>query len=126
MTTTTNTKKVEKFTWNEENAAKVVELYEASENDNSQENLGEIAKAVGARSAKAVQSKLVSMKAYVKADEPRKVGGASSVRKAHYVREIAKALDIDSDVIESMEKANKGALAAILEAVGGDELESKD
>lgn len=123
--TTTNTETKKPFAWTEENAARLVELYQASDCDNSAENLKAIADEVtnGEKSAKAVQSKLVSMKAYVKT-EPRKVGGASSVRKAHYVRAIAETLEIEPKVLESLEGAKKDSLAALLDAIGGEKLES--
>ena len=106
--------KTEKFAWDEKNSATAIEMYEGIvaadglEVANSQ-GLIDIAKAVGADSHVKVRSKLVSAKVYQKADKPRKVGGGSSLRKAHYVRvfaqhAIADGLIDDADGLASMEQ----------------------
>lgn len=94
------TKATEKFTWNDENTSIVVEKYlaqhaENAEIANSTDFLNALAKEVGATSGVSVRTKLVNVGKYTKG-EVRKVGGGSSVRKAHYVRALEKvALEAD-------------------------------
>ena len=122
------TEKAAKFAWNEENSAKAVSMYQdivaksGVEFANS-DGLKEIAAAVGAASPVSVRSKLTSAKAYQKSDKPRKVGGGSSVRKAHYVRVIAKhAIDSgivkDADDLASLESAKLETLDAVAQLLG--------
>ena len=122
------TEKAAKFAWNEENTEKAVSMYSEMvaksgvEFANS-DGLKEIAKAVGAASPVSVRSKLTSAKAYQKSDKPRKVGGGSSVRKAHYVRVIAKhAIDSgivkDADDLASLESAKLETLDAVAQLLG--------
>ncbi|QXN67496.1 hypothetical protein [Klebsiella phage vB_Kpn_3] len=124
--------KTAKFAWNEENTEKAVSMYqEINEKKGfefaNSDGLKEIAKAVGAASPVSVRSKLTSAKAYQKSDKPRKVGGGSSIRKAHYVRVIAKhAIDSgiikDADDLASLEKCktgNAGRRSAIVRRSGG-------
>lgn len=109
------------FEWNDETTAKAVALYEkaladgGAESANENSSLLAIAKELGAKSGSAVRSKLVSAKVYQKADQPRKVGGGSSVRKIHYVRALVKAandkgLEIESDELDSLESSKMTAL----------------
>lgn len=105
--TTTKTAKAEKFVWNEENTATAVSMYEGFIAEGGEgleyangDGLKAISEAVGAGSMVKVRSKLVSAKVYQKADTPRKVGGASSLRKAHFVRVFAKHA-IEGELIES-------------------------
>lgn len=126
MTTT----KTEKFAWNEENAAKAIELYEAMIANPEQgldfantDGLKEISDAVGAGSAVRVRSKLVTSKVYQKADTPRKVGGGSSLRKAHYVRVVAKhaladGLIEDADELASLEQCKLETLDTLAKMLG--------
>lgn len=122
------TEKTAKFAWNEENTEKAVSMYSEMvaksgiEFANS-DGLKEIAAAVGAASPVSVRSKLTSAKAYQKSDKPRKVGGGSSVRKAHYVRVIAKhAIDSgivkDADDLASLESAKLETLDAVAQLLG--------
>lgn len=108
------TTKTEKFAWDETNSATAIAMYEeiiatdGLEVANSQ-GLLDIAKAVGAESHVKVRSKLVSAKVYQKADKPRKVGGGSSLRKAHYVRvftnhALESELISDADGLASLEQ----------------------
>lgn len=83
--------------WNEENGATAVTMYTNMVNNPEQgleyantAGLVEIMTELEAPSIVAVRSKLVSAKAYQKSDKPRKVGGTSALRKAHYVRVMAK------------------------------------
>lgn len=115
------------FVWDEDTTAKATSQYLEMLNENgaehANENLKEIAKTIGAKSANAVRSKLVSAKVYVKADAPRKVGGGTSVRKIHYVRALVKAaqekgLDIDDDAFDSLESSKVSALKALAALAG--------
>lgn len=122
------TEKAAKFSWNEENTEKAVSMYsEMIEKSGvefaNSDGLKEIAAAVGAASPVSVRSKLTSAKAYQKSDKPRKVGGGSSVRKAHYVRVIAKhAIDSgivkDADDLASLESAKLETLDAVAQLLG--------
>ncbi|VCU43832.1 DNA binding protein [Escherichia phage vB_Eco_mar003J3] len=122
------TEKAAKFSWNEENTQKAVSLYSEMIEKNGVEfansdGLKEIAAAVGAASPVSVRSKLTSAKAYQKSDKPRKVGGGSSIRKAHYVRVIAKhAIDSgiikDADDLASLESAKLETLEAMAQLLG--------
>ncbi|EJO9576431.1 hypothetical protein NU597_004369 [Salmonella enterica] len=122
------TEKTAKFSWNEENTEKAVSMYsEMIEKSGvefaNSDGLKEIAAAVGAASPVSVRSKLTSAKAYQKSDKPRKVGGGSSIRKAHYVRVIAKhAIDAgvikDADDLASLESAKLETLDAVAQLLG--------
>ncbi|WDR22090.1 A2 protein [Salmonella phage vB_SenS_UTK0009] len=122
------TEKAAKFSWNEENTEKAVSMYNTFVKDSGIEfantdGLKEIAAAVGAASPVSVRSKLTSAKAYQKSDKPRKVGGGSSVRKAHYVRVMAKhAIDAgvikDADDLASLESAKLETLEAVAQLLG--------
>ena len=106
--TTVKTAKSEKFGWNEENAVIAIDMYQKSVAENGVEvanvdTLADIMKAVGANSVTQVRSKLVSAKVYQKSDKPRKVGGGSALRKAHYVRAFANAA-IDQGIIEDADE----------------------
>lgn len=120
--------KTEKFAWNETNAATAISMYEGIiasdglEVANSQ-GLIDIAKAVGAESHVKVRSKLVSAKVYQKSDKPRKVGGGSSLRKAHYVRVLTRhaiedGLIEDADGLASLEQMKLDQLDVIARMVG--------
>lgn len=65
------------------------------------------------RSVTAFLSSAKAGKVYV-ADVKASVGGASSVRKAHLVKSISEKYGWDLATIESLEKANKGALELML------------
>ena len=131
--TTSKTAKTEKFGWNEENGAVAVSMYEKMLANPEQgieyantDGLTEIKEAVGANSAVQVRSKLVSAKVYQKADTPRKVGGASSLRKAHYVRVIGKhavaaGLVKESDDLASLEQCKLETLDVVAKMLGFDE-----
>ncbi|WP_349043560.1 hypothetical protein [Brucella melitensis] len=122
------TEKAAKFSWNEENTEKAVSMYSEMVAKSGIEfantdGLKEIAAAVGAASPVSVRSKLTSAKAYQKSDKPRKVGGGSSIRKAHYVRVIAKhAIDSgivkDADDLASLESAKLETLDAVAQLLG--------
>lgn len=128
MTKSTQTQKTETFAWNEENTQQASDLYLKNVEDlgavAANERLKQIAETVGAKSAAAVRSKLVSAGVYVKADQPRKIGGASSVRKVHYVRAIlasAKASqgeDLAEGALESLEQAKMSDLKIVADMLG--------
>lgn len=100
-----------KSAWPSDVTNKLEQLYEG---DN--EAIPEIAETLD-KTVAAVRAKLVNMKIYVKPETPRKVGGASSIRKAHIVRDIAKVVDIPHDSLESLQNATKPTLEALLEAI---------
>lgn len=115
------------FSWDEETTAKALTMYQTMVDESgvefANENLKVIASELGAKSASAVRSKLVSAKAYVKADQPRKVGGGSSIRKIHYVRALTKAaeekgIELESDALDSLESSKMSALKILAELAG--------
>lgn len=115
------------FSWDEENTAKAGQLYTDMVNESgvefANENLKVIAEKLGAKSAAAVRSKLVSAKVYVKADTPRKVGNGTSIRKIHYVRALVKAaeakgIELESDALDSLESSKMSALKILVETIG--------
>lgn len=120
-----STVKTQKFAWNETNGAEAVELYNGFLTTEGQgvdyantEGLKEIMKTIGAPSLQSVRAKLTSAKAYQKSDKPRKVGGGTSVRKAHYVRVFAKhaqdaGLIDSSDDFASLESVKLDTLEAV-------------
>ena len=125
--TTTKTEKTAAFSWDKENTAKAGDLYnqmvEESGVEFANENLKVIAEKLGAKSAAAVRSKLVSSKMYQKADTPRKVGGGSSIRKIHYVRALVKAaeakgLEVEADSLDSLESSKMSALKILADIAG--------
>ena len=67
---------MEKFSWNEETTAAAVAAYQDAiaavgcESANSDETLGQIAAAVGAKNANSIRRKLVLEKVYQKAEKP--------------------------------------------------------
>lgn len=105
--------------WNETNTAKLLSTYETAIEGNEGEALNpeqfeQLADQNGVTVASARQ-KLTSLKAYIKPDAVA-VGKASSVRKAHIVKQIA---DTSGLTVDSLEKGNKQeleALAAFIDA----------
>ena len=127
MKTVNTVTKSTAFEWNEETTNKATTLYTTMVDESgvefANENLKTIASEVGAKSAAAVRSKLVSAKVYVKADTPRKVGGGSSIRKIHYVRALVKAakekgMEIDGDALDSLESSKMSALKILTDLAG--------
>jgi hypothetical protein len=102
---TTSTKSVN---WSAETVAVLTENYPAMTVEALAQKLG--------KSVPAVRSKLVSLKVYQK-QEPRAVGGASSVRKIQLVKQLAEALQVEMEKVESLEKASKEALQLLLECL---------
>lgn len=101
--------------WNDEVTAQAVEMYNGGEG----QALEAIAKTLD-KTVPAVRSKLVAEGVYVK-QAPRSVGGASPVRKIALVKQLATALGVEFDEVESLEKASKSALEAVLDALNADE-----
>lgn len=120
-----------KFSWNEENTAQAVTMYQKMIEENGVEfantdGLTQIAVELGAASGVAVRGKLSSAKAYQKTDKPRKVGGGSSLRKAHYVRAFAtaakaKGLVTSDDELASLEQSKISTLEIMAKLLGMDE-----
>ena len=100
-----------KSAWSDAITAKLIASYNG---DNSE--LKTIAAELG-KTIPAVRAKLVNLKVYQKPEAVAKVGGASSVRKAHLVRDIAKLVAMESDDLESLEKATKPTLEALAAAI---------
>lgn len=121
------TKQTEKFTWNDENTSIVVEKYlakhaESPETANSTDFLNALAKEVGATSGVSVRTKLVNVGKYTKG-EVRKVGGGSSLRKAHIVRALEKVA-LQSDIgekgdFDSLESCKMDALKLLAKMIPG-------
>jgi len=100
-----------KSAWSEESVIMLNEMYTG---DNSE--LPKIAAKLQ-KSIPMVRSKLVSQKTYVKEEAPKKVGGASSVRKSQLVTQIEKLLGAEKGDFESFEKASKLELEALIEKI---------
>lgn len=64
-------------------------------------------------SARSIQSKLVSMKVYIKAERTTK-DGQTPTKKAILVVQIADEMDKDEEFLGSLDKANKNVLQAII------------
>lgn len=124
------------FEWNAETLAEAVKLYKAQlEIDatvaNSNDFLGSIAKAIGAKSAQAVRSKLAAAKEYVKPDAPRSVRGTVRTQKAHFIRalqQVAKDNDVELtgrkfESLESATGADLQLVVTLLEAATGETIE---
>lgn len=117
-----------KFSWNDENTAIIVDKYktqhaENPEIANSTEFLNKLAKEVGATSGVSVRTKLVNSGEYQKG-KVRKVGGGSSVRKAHYVRALeAVAADHDLSIekgdFDSLESCKMDTLKLLAKLIPG-------
>ena len=120
--------KEEKFAWNDDNSAIAVSRYEAIIAESgidvaNTDGLITISNEIGAGSPVKVRSKLVSAGVYQKAEKARKIGGGSSVRKAHYVRvltqhAIADGLIEDADGLASLEQMKLDQLDVIARMVG--------
>lgn len=76
--------------------------------------IAQLADEVG-KSAASVRAKLTSEGIYV--PKGKAEGKTKGVRKAHLVTAIAKELEVDEDVVGSLEKATKVALTKVLEAL---------
>lgn len=106
--------KAKSVAWSPEMTETLVTRYAQGEGA----SLETIAKELG-KTVPAVRSKLVSEGVYVK-QTPRAVGGASPVRKIALVKQLASALEVEFETVESLEKASKPALEALLEALKGE------
>lgn len=130
----TNTAKAVKgFEWNKENTTTAVEMYEAMlekgnvETANSKASLDEIAKAIGAKSAASVRSKLSNEKVYCKAGAKRKVGGSGNLPKISYIRGLQQfaadnEIELNARKLESLESATVADIKDVInlvEAVAG-------
>lgn len=98
-------------TWPTETVQELTAMYDG---DNSK--LPEIAAKLK-KSVPSIRSKLVNLGVYVKPETPKKVGGASSVRKIQLVNEVAEHLKMGKGSLESLEKASKADLESLLKAV---------
>lgn len=92
---------------------RLVSAYESCDTDKERkETVVRFADALG-KTTNAIIAKLSSMKVYVKPVKVTK-SGTAIVRKATIVNSIADALEMDAEVLESLEKATKKALEAVL------------
>lgn len=122
--TTKATTAPKKFKWNDDNRATVIAAYKAQiEVDHSVANseafLGKLAAEVGAQSARACRSMLATEKEYITLDAPKVTSTSNRISKGQIVRSIAKGLNIELDVLSSLDKANADALNALVTAVNG-------
>lgn len=95
--------------------ARLAEVYDGQADEATRDaQIAQLADEVG-KSAASVRAKLTHMGLYVpKAKAP---AGKNTVRKAVIVDAIADKLGVPSEVMESLEKANKVALAHIYNAL---------
>lgn len=124
------------FKWNDENTQQAVEAYQTAyaekgiEYSNSKEFLGELAETLGAKSSRAIMSKLSTMKdadgekvykslesAGIVKKAPAADGKPAAQTKAHTVRAIAKALDIEAEDIFGLDRAKGEYLDNLLAAI---------
>lgn len=120
--------KEEKFSWNDDNSAIAISRYNAIIEESgldvaNTDGLITISNEIKAGSPVKVRSKLVSAGVYQKADKPRKIGGGSSVRKAHYVRVFGKhaieqGLIENSDDLASLESVKLDTLETMAKLLG--------
>lgn len=124
------------FEWNKETTEKAVSIYQAKveaegcEVANTNDSLGEIAKAVGAKSAQAIRSKLSTEKVYQKAAKARRVGGVVKTAKVHYIRALQnfaeeQGVELSGRKLESLEQGTTADLQNVitmLETVSGEKI----
>lgn len=120
--------KEEKFSWNDDNSAIAISRYNAIIEESgldvaNTDGLITISNEIKAGSPVKVRSKLVSAGVYQKADKPRKIGGGSSVRKAHYVRVFGKhaieqGLIENADDLASLESVKLDTLETMAKLLG--------
>lgn len=87
--------------------------YAACDSDESRKAFVEAFAAEHGKKAASVRAKLVREGVYQKAETPRK----RSMQKAEIVEKIAKAIDCDSEILGSLEKATTKALRLVLIAL---------
>ena len=97
--------------YTDEMTAKVVQMYADSGNDNSVDNLGVIAEAVG-KTAKSVRAKLVKEGAYVVVEKPVARAKDEGPTKKDLIGDLVKLTGLPLDGIDG---ANKPALAELVE-----------
>ena len=118
------------FAWNKENTAQAIEMYVAMlENPEkgvvfaNTDGLKEIGVEIGQTSIMSIRGKLIAGNVYKKADTPRKIGGGSAIRKAHFVRVFTKhAIEgeatTDDDALLSLESAKLDTLEILANMLG--------
>lgn len=128
MTTKTQgVKKAVAFKWNEENTAQAVELYletlnnaadpDANTTANSEAHLSKIAQTVGAKSSRSVRGKLSKEGVYKALEVTAAPSTSTRISKGQYVRSLSKGLDLDLEMVQSLDKANLDALSGLLDGV---------
>ena len=118
MSKVTDSNKKVAFSWDEKNAAKIIELYNSSKKDNSKKNLDGIAAAVGAKSAASVRMKLTSLGAYEKVEAVATPTATQKVTKIEKVWSLELILGLKKDALDGLEKgATMAQLETLREAV---------
>ena len=141
---TAATKTAKAFKWTEENAAIIVEAYQAkveeSEGDATEANtpvfLQELAEKVGASGVRSVRQKLAQQGVYIKAEAKKAEAGQTSTRVkkviladliATKISEKDQTLgDAVGETFASLEHAGRPALLALLAFVSGRPMGSED
>lgn len=107
-------KKTENYSKEQVEALKVV-YNEAQSDDARKEAVESLAQDFG-RSPASIRSKLVHLGVYKKPERKAK-DGSDIERKDDIVEDIAEACGMDSELFDSLEKANKSVLKAIRETL---------
>ena len=108
------TTKTESVNYSEVQLESLITAYTASDLGDSErlEVMEKFAKEFG-KTVNSIRSKLSREKVYIKPAKTTKSGGLI-VRKAELVEAIAMQLDVDADIVASLEKATKATLELIL------------
>ena len=107
------TEKVVNYT--DEMVTRLHEVYDGEASvDERKAQVARLAEELG-KSAASIRAKLTREGLYVPIGKPE--GKTGGVRKAHLVTAIANELDVDEDVVGSLEKATKVALERVLRAL---------
>ena len=101
--------------YSDEQVARLIAVYDPSSTEAERtDQIAQLADEVG-KSAASVRAKLTYEGVYVpKAKVP---AGKNIVRKADLVQQIADQLDVDVDIIGSLEKATKNVLVRLINAL---------
>lgn len=101
--------------YTDEMVARLHEGYDGEADEATRDaQVAQLAEELG-KSAQSIRAKLTRERLYVpKAKAP---AGKATVRKAQIVTAIAKAMEVDEDVVGSLEKANKNTLLRVLKHI---------
>lgn len=122
MTTQQKAATPAKFKWTADNRATVAEAYNAQVAldhavANSEKFLDSLAATVGAKNGRSVRSMLATEKMYKTLDVPKAPAPSNRISKGQIVRSIAKGLNLDLEVVQSLDKANSEALTVLVSAI---------